>query len=401
VAEISVSVVRSAADAQQTLTQHTVAEATKAWELFVDEPDVIAARVDGELRDLAVELRDGQRVEPVAIGSPEGRDILRHSAAHVLAQAVQDLFPDARLGIGPPIVDGFYYDFDVAEPFKPEDVERIETRMRKIIKEGQRFSRREVSDEDARTELADEPYKLELIDLKGGADEAADGASVEVGAGRLSIYDNLKRDGSLAWKDLCRGPHLPTTKRIPAFTLTRTAAAYWRGSEDNKQLQRIYGTAWESKEELDAHLHRLAEAERRDHRRLGREPGPVQLPRRDRLRVGRLPPQGRRREARDGGLRTAAPRRGGLLLRRLPAHQQAGTVRDLGHLPYFADTMFPPMEVEGAHYYLKAMNCPMHSLIFRSRGRSYRELPLRLFEFGTVYRYEKSGVVHGLTRVRG
>jgi threonyl-tRNA synthetase len=400
VPELSVSVVRSAAGAQQTITQRTVAEGTKAWELFADEPDVVAARIDGELRDLAVELGNGQAVEPVAIGSADGRDILRHSAAHVLAQAVQDLFPDARLGIGPPIVDGFYYDFDVEEPFKPEDVERIETRMRKIIKEGQRFSRREVSDDDARAELADEPYKLELIDLKGGP-EAAEGASVEVGAGRLSIYDNLKRDGSLAWKDLCRGPHLPTTKRIPAFTLTRTAAAYWRGNEKNKQLQRIYGTAWESKEELDAHLHRLAEAERRDHRKLGRELDLFSFP--DEIGSGLVVfhPKGgvvkremedyvRRRHVEEGFAYVGSPH-----------ISKQGLFETSGHLPYFADTMFPPMEVEGAHYYLKAMNCPMHNLIFRSRGRSYRELPLRLFEFGTVYRYEKSGVVHGLTRVRG
>jgi threonyl-tRNA synthetase len=266
VSDIHVSVVRSAAAAPQTVTA-----GAKAWQLFADEPEVIAARIGSELRDLAHELADGDTVEPVAIDSADGRDILRHSTAHVLAQAVQELFPDAKLGIGPPVVDGFYYDFDVEEPFKPDDVERIETRMRKIVKEGQRFARREVSDDAAAEELAGEPYKLELIGLKSTASDAAEGASVEVGAGGLTIYDNLKRDGSVVWKDLCRGPHLPTTKRIPAFKLMRTAAAYWRGNEKNKQLQRIYGTAWESKEALDAHLHRIEEAERRDHRKLGRE----------------------------------------------------------------------------------------------------------------------------------
>src|SRR5688572_21575935 len=234
----------------------------KAWEQFADNPAVIAARINGELRDLSSELADGDAVEPVTIESSDGLDILRHSTAHVMAQAVQDLYPDAKLGIGPPIRDGFYYDFDVAEPFTPEDLEKIETRMRKIIKEGQRFDRREVADDDARTELANEPYKLELIGLKSNAGDAAEGASVEVGEGGLSIYDNVPRDGGLAWKDLCRGPHLPTTKRIPAFKLMRSAAAYWRGDEKNKQLQRIYGTAWPSKEALADHLHRIEEAEK-------------------------------------------------------------------------------------------------------------------------------------------
>src|SRR4029078_10712847 len=267
-----------------------VSTGTKAWELFADDPEVIAARVNGTLRDLAHVLVEGDTVEPVTIDSADGHDILRHSTAHVLAQAVQELFPEAKLGIGPPIHDGFYYDFDVPTPFVPEDLEKLETRMRKIIKEGQRFSRRPVSDDDARAELADEPYKLELIGLKSGlqpstgsggtkldqregdtAQVIAEGAGAEVGAGGLTIYDNLRRDGSLAWKDLCRVPHLPTTKRIPAFKLMRSAAAYWRGDEKNVQLQRIYGTAWESKEALEAHLHRIEEAERRDHRRLGRD----------------------------------------------------------------------------------------------------------------------------------
>ena len=380
-----------------------VTTGTKAWELFADDPAVIAARVNGGLKDLAYELADGDAVEGVAIDSPDGRDILRHSTAHVLAQAVQELFPEAKLGIGPPIDSGFYYDFDVAEPFKPEDLGALETRMRKIIKEGQRFSRRAVSDHDALHELADEPYKVELIGLKGAgkSDDAAEGASVEVGAGELTIYDNLRRDGSLAWKDLCRGPHLPTTKRIPAFKLMRSAAAYWRGDEKNKQLQRIYGTAWESKEALEAHLHRIEEAERRDHRKLGRELDLFSFPDEIGSGLAVFHPKGgvikrvmedyvRQRHIEEGFLYVGTPH-----------ITKEGLFHTSGHLPYYADTMFPPMEMEGANYYLKAMNCPMHNLIYRSRGRSYRELPLRLFEFGSVYRYEKSGVVHGLTRVRG
>jgi threonyl-tRNA synthetase len=408
VSQINVSVVRSAAAAQQTVTA-----GTKAWELFADEPDVVAARVDGELRDLAFELADGATVEPVAIGSSDGRDILRHSTAHVLAQAVQELFPAAKLGIGPPIVDGFYYDFDVDEPFRPEDVERIETRMRKIVKEGQRFSRRDVSDADARDELADEPYKLELIGLKSTAEDAAEGASVEVGAGGLSIYDNLKRDGSPVWKDLCRGPHLPTTKRIPAFKLMRTAAAYWRGDEKNKQLQRIYGTAWESKEALEAHLHRIEEAERRDHRKLGRELDLFSFPDEIGSGLAVFHPKGGvlRRTMEDYSRRRHEE--AGYEFVYTPHITKGGLFETSGHLQWYAEGMYPPMHVDeergadgavtkpGQDYYLKPMNCPMHNLVFRSRGRSYRELPLRLFEFGGVYRYEKSGVVHGLTRVRG
>jgi threonyl-tRNA synthetase len=381
--------------------ERTVTEGTRAWELFKDEPDVVAARVGGELRDLAHELADGDEVEGVAIDSPDGRNILRHSTAHVLAQAVQDLFPDARLGIGPPVENGFYYDFDVETPFVPEDLEKLETRMRKIIKDNQRFSRRVTTDDDARVELADEPYKLELIGLKGSAADAAEGAGAEVGAGELTIYDNLDRNGEVAWKDLCRGPHLPTTKRIPAFKLMRTAAAYWRGDEKNKQLQRIYGTAWETKEALAEHLHRIEEAERRDHRKLGRELDLFSFP--DEIGSGLVVfhPKGgvikremedyvRRRHIEEGFQYVGSPH-----------ITKEGLFHTSGHLPYYADTMFPPMEMEGSNYYLKAMNCPMHNLIFRSRGRSYRELPLRLFEFGSVYRYEKSGVVHGLTRVRG
>ncbi|MFT4083281.1 MAG: threonine--tRNA ligase [Nocardioides sp.] len=397
-------------------TERTVTTGTRAWELFTDQPDVIAARVSTDstngsspqgvgssLKDLSYQLAEGDLVEGVAIDSKDGRDILRHSTAHVLAQAVQDLFPEAKLGIGPPITDGFYYDFDVETPFVPEDLARIETRMRKIIKENQRFSRRVVSDHDAIAELAAEPYKIELIGLKGSghAEGAAEGADVEVGAGELTIYDNLDRRGEIAWKDLCRGPHLPTTKRIPAFKLTRSAAAYWRGDEKNKQLQRIYGTAWESKEALAEHLHRLEEAERRDHRKLGRELDLFSFP--DELGSG-LPvfhPKGGviKREMEDYVRRRHIEE--GFSYVGTPHISKDGLFHTSGHLPYYADTMFPPMELEGSRYRLKAMSCPMHNLIYQAKGRSYRELPLRLFEFGTVYRYEKSGVVHGLTRVRG
>ncbi|MGZ4476562.1 MAG: aminoacyl--tRNA ligase-related protein, partial [Nocardioides sp.] len=383
--------------------ERTVTTGTKAWELFTEDPTVIAARVGAALKDLAYELADGDEVEGVAIDSADGRDILRHSTAHVMAQAVQELFPEAKLGIGPPVENGFYYDFDVETPFVPEDLEKIESRMRKIVKEGQKFSRRPVTDGEAIEELADEPYKLELIGLKGSghAEGAAEGANVEVGAGELTIYDNLKRDGSLAWKDLCRGPHLPTTKRIPAFKLMRSAAAYWRGDEKNKQLQRIYGTAWESKEALEEHLHRIEEAERRDHRKIGRDLDLFSFP--DEIGSG-LPvfhPKGGvvKRQMEDYVRQRHIDE--GFSYVGTPHISKDGLFHTSGHLPHYADTMFPPMEFEGANYQLKAMNCPMHNLIFRSRGRSYRELPLRLFEFGSVYRYEKPGVIHGLTRVRG
>ncbi|HET7356899.1 MAG TPA: threonine--tRNA ligase [Nocardioidaceae bacterium] len=398
--EITVTVLNQGDGAQQQ-TGRAVTTETRAWELFADEPSVVAARVNGELKDLSYELADGDRVAGVPVDSDDGRAILRHSTAHVMAQAVQELFPEAKLGIGPPIENGFYYDFDVAEPFVPEDLEKIETRMRKIVKEGQKFSRRPVSDDEARDELADEPYKLELIGLKGSSAEAAEGASVEVGAGGLTIYDNLRRDGSLAWKDLCRGPHLPTTKRIPAFKLMRSAAAYWRGDEKNKQLQRIYGTAWESKDALAEHLHRLEEAERRDHRKLGRELDLFSFP--DEIGSG-LPvfhPKGGviKREMEDYVRRRHIEE--GFSYVGTPHIAKEGLFHTSGHLPYYAEGMFPPLDVDGMDYRLKAMNCPMHNLIYRSRQRSYRELPLRLFEFGHVYRHEKSGVVHGLTRVRG
>jgi threonyl-tRNA synthetase len=392
------------ADARE---ERTVTTGTKAWELFADDPSVIAARVNGQLKDLSYELAEGDEVEGVAIDSKDGRDILRHSTAHVMAQAVQQIWPEAKLGIGPPIEDGFYYDFDVDTPFVPEDLAKIETAMRKIVKEGQRFSRRVTSDAEAIDELQDEPYKIELIGLKGagkaddGAADIAEGAAVEVGAGELTIYDNVRRNGDVAWSDLCRGPHLPTTKRIPAFKLMRSAAAYWRGDEKNKQLQRIYGTAWESKEALEAYLFRLEEAERRDHRKLGRELDLFSFP--DELGSG-LPvfhPRGGvvKREMEDYVRRRHIEE--GFSYVGTPHISKDGLFHTSGHLPYYADTMFPPMEFEGANYQLKAMNCPMHNLIYASRGRSYRELPLRLFEFGHVYRYEKSGVIHGLTRVRG
>jgi threonyl-tRNA synthetase len=391
--------------------EHTVAAGTTAGEAL-DIPNapsaaaaapgsrVIAARVNGELRDLASPLAAGDSVEPVELASEDGRAIMRHSAAHVLAQAVQDLFPAAKLGIGPPVENGFYYDFDVPEPFGPEDLKAIEAKMRQIVKQGQRFHRRPVSDDEARAELAGEPYKLELIGLKGGGADAEE--AVEVGSSQLTIYDNLDpASGETRWKDLCRGPHLPTTRQIPAFKLMRSGGAYWRGSEKNPQLQRIYGTAWESREAQDSYLAMLAEAEKRDHRKLGAELDLFSFP----TEIG-------------SGLPVFHPR--GAIIRRVMEdysrrrHEESGyqyvntphlTKAELfetsGHLGFYADGMFPPMELDGAAYYMKPMNCPMHVLIYQSRGRSYRELPLRLFEFGTVYRYEKSGVVHGLTRARG
>ncbi|WP_106818820.1 threonine--tRNA ligase [Janibacter massiliensis] len=391
---------------QLTLTvagdERSVEPGTTAADLFGDDRTVLVARVNGELRDLTHVLADGDVVEPVTAQEQDGLDVLRHSTAHVLAQAVQQLDPDAKLGIGPPVRDGFYYDFDVAEPFTPDDLKALEKAMQKIINEGQTFVRREVTDEAALEELAAEPYKCELIGLKGGsAEDAAEGASVEVGGAQLTIYDNVRKDGTVAWGDLCRGPHIPSTKLIGnAFKVMRSAAAYWRGSEKNPQLQRIYGTTWPTKDELKAYLDRLAEAERRDHRKLGPELDLFSFP----STIG-------------PGLPVFHPR-GGVIKREMEDYvrrrhieegfQYVGTPHvakeDLfytsGHLPYYADGMFPPLDVDGQAYRLKAMNCPMHNEIFRSRGRSYRELPLRFFEFGTVYRDEKSGVLSGLTRVR-
>ncbi|RBM23974.1 threonine--tRNA ligase [Streptomyces sp. PT12] len=382
--------------------ERVVATGTTAAAIFEGDRSVVAARVWGELRDLDRPLADGDEIEPVLIGSPDGLDILRHSTAHVMAQAVQELFPEAKLGIGPPVKDGFYYDFDVERPFQPEDLGRIEKRMQQIQKQGQRFSRRVVGDAEARDELAGEPYKLELIGLKGSAADQAEGAGAEVGAGELTIYDNVDpASGDVRWKDLCRGPHLPSTRLIPAFKLMRTAAAYWRGSEKNPQLQRIYGTAWPSRDELKAHLAFLAEAEKRDHRRLGAELDLFSIPEELGSGLAVFHPKGGviRRVMEDYSRRRHEE--AGYEFVNTPHITKANLFETSGHLPHYAESMFPPMEFDGQDYYLKAMNCPMHNLIFRARGRSYRELPLRLFEFGTVYRYEKSGVVHGLTRARG
>jgi threonyl-tRNA synthetase len=388
---------------------------TTAADLFADEPEVIAAKVGAELTDLARELADADQIEPVRIDSPDGRSILRHSAAHVLAQAVQGLFPAAQLGIGPPIENGFYYDFDVPEPFHPDDLKRIEKRMQQIVKERQSFVRRPVTDDQARQELSAEPYKLELIALKGAAAaERADGADAEVGGNELTIYDNVRRSGEVAWLDLCRGPHLPTTGHIRAFKLTRVAAAYWRGSEENPQLQRIYGTSWESKDALAAHLERLAEAEKRDHRRLGAELDLFSFPEEIGSGLAVFHPKGGVIRRVMEGYSRERHLEAGYEFVNSPHITKAALFETSGHLEWYADGMFPPMHVDadvdpetghvrrqGQDYYLKPMNCPFHNLIFQARGRSYRELPLRLFEFGTVYRYEKSGVVHGLTRVRG
>ena len=395
----------------------TVADDQKAHHLFGDATKVgseavVVCRINGELKDLWTDLHEGDVIEGIRIDSAEGLSVLRHSTAHVLAQAVQQLFPQTRLGIGPPITDGFYYDFDPKEPFTPENLEALENAMRKIIKEGQRFKRRVTDEGAALTELKDEPYKCELISIKGRSDET-EGASVEVGAGELTMYDNLGRDGEPVWSDLCRGPHLPSTKYIPAFKLMRSAAAYWRGSEKNPMLQRIYGTAWASSEALDAHLTMLEEAEKRDHRRLGQELDLFSFP-----------------EEIGSGLALFHPK-GGIIRRAMEdysrlRHEEEGyefvysphltkstLFEKSGHLQWYAEGMYPPMILDeerssdghvkrqGAQYYMKPMNCPFHNLIFQSRGRSYRELPLRLFEFGTVYRYEKSGVIHGLTRARG
>ena len=389
-----------------------VASGSTGFEVFQDKK-VVAQRVNGELKDLAHVLSAGDKVEAILIDSADGLSILRHSTAHVLAQAVQKINPDARLGIGPPITDGFYYDFDVAEPFTPESLKALEKEMDRIIRSGQRFVRRVVSDTEAQKELANEPHKLELISLKS-SENLAEGAA-EVGSGELTIYDNVDpQSGEVVWKDLCRGPHLPNTRMIGnGYALTRLAAAYWRGNEANKQLQRVYGTAWPSKDELKAHLERLEEAAKRDHRRLGAELDLFSFP-----------------EEIGSGLAVFHPK-GGIIRKAMEdysraQHEKAGyefvysphiTKSNLfetsGHLAWYSEGMFPPMKLDeevdadgavrkaGQDYYLKPMNCPFHILIYKSQARSYRDLPLRMFEFGSVYRYEKSGVVHGLTRVRG
>ncbi|HJX43044.1 MAG TPA: threonine--tRNA ligase [Geodermatophilus sp.] len=398
----------------------TAEQALKDAGVALKGPDgavVVRDLATGELRDLAWAPGADAEVEPVVAASPEGRAVIRHSTAHVLAQAVQDLFPGTRLGIGPPVENGFYYDFDPEKPFTPEDLQALEKRMQQIVRAGQRFSRREISDDEARAELAHEPYKLELIGLKGGADDgagAADGADVEVGGAQLTMYDNLDaRTGERVWTDLCRGPHLSRTSGIPAFSLTRSAAAYWRGSEENPQLQRVYGTAWESREAHKGYLEQLAEAERRDHRRLGAELDLFSFPDEIGSGLAVFHPKGGvvRRE-----LETYSRQRheeGGYSFVNTPHITKARLFEVSGHLDWYAEGMYPPMQLDeerdadgvvrrqGQDYYLKPMNCPMHNLVYRSRGRSYRELPLRLFEFGTVYRYEKSGVIHGMTRARG
>ncbi len=382
--------------------------------LFPDR-SVIALRVNGELRDLAHVVTDADEVAPVTVSSPDGLSILRHSTAHVLAQAVQRIRPQANLGIGPPITDGFYYDFGTAEPFTPEDLKAIKKEMERIVREGQRFVRRVVTEDEARAEMADEPFKLELIGLAGGPGAGAtEGASVEVGAGELTIYDNVTRDGETAWRDLCRGPHVPSTRLVGnGWDLTRVAGAYWRGSEKNPQLQRIYGTAWPSKDELRAYQHRLEEAAKRDHRKLGKELDLFSFP--DEIGPGLsvFHPKG-------GIIRYEIERymrerllASGYEVVNTPHITKGDLFMTSGHLQWYAEGMYPPMVLdeqvdadghvsrEGQEYYLKPMNCPFHNLIFRSRGRSYRELPLRLSEFGSVYRYEKSGTLSGLTRVRG
>ena len=393
-----------------------VTHGTTGLDLFREKPTTAVMRVDGLLWDLAREIPAGASVESVDITEPEGLEVLRHSTAHVMAQAVQQLRPGAKLGIGPYITDGFYFDFDVDDPFTPEDLKQISSLMQKIVKSGQTFRRRVVDEETARAEMAEEPYKLELLGKKDAADTAGEGASVEVGAGEITIYDNVDRKtGDAVWCDLCRGPHLPSTKLIGnGFGLTRSAAAYWLGNEKNKQLQRVYGTAWASKDDLKAYQERLAEAERRDHRKLGVELDLFSFP--DELGSG-LPvfhPKGGiiRKEMEDYSRERHA--RAGYEFVYTPHITKGHLYEVSGHLDWYRDGMFPPMHVDeerdpetgeltkpGQDYYLKPMNCPMHNLIYRSRGRSYRELPLRLFEFGAVYRYEKSGVIHGLTRVRG
>ena len=387
---------------------------TTGLDLFGKRRDIVAMTLNGKEVDLAAELPNGGVVSAITIGSPEGLAILRHSSAHVLAQAVQDVNPHADLGIGPPITDGFYYDFGVDEPFTPEDLRALEKSMARIVKENQTFRRRVVAEDEAREELADEPYKIELIADKSSA-TSEDGSSVEVGGDELTIYDNVRRNGDVAWKDLCRGPHVPSTKYLGnGFALTRSSAAYWRGSEKNAQLQRIYGTAWPTKDELRAYQERIAEAERRDHRRLGSELDLFSFP--DEIGSG-LPIFHTKGAAVRMEMEEHSRRQhlaGGYDFVSTPHITKGELFERSGHLAWYKDGMFPPLHVDevvdeetgevtkpGQDYYLKPMNCPMHSLVFGSRGRSYRDLPMRLFEFGTVYRYEKSGVVHGLTRARG
>jgi len=384
---------------------------TDGFKLFTDRATV-AQRVNGDLKDLAYKVQSGDNIEGVLIGSPDGLNILRHSTAHVLAQAVQNINPEAKLGIGPPVTDGFYYDFDVETPFNPEDLRALEKEMNRIVQAGQRFMRRVTNDVDARAELADEPYKLELIGLKGS--DLGEG-SAEVGAGELTIYDNVDgKSGETVWFDLCRGPHLPNTRMIGnGYALTRVASAYWRGNENNKQLQRVYGTAWPSKDELRAHQERLEEAAKRDHRRLGAELDLFSFPEEIGCGLAVFHPKGgtMRRVMEDYSRKRHEE--SGYEFVYSPHITKSNLFETSGHLAWYADGMFPPMRMDeevdengvvrkqGQDYYLKPMNCPFHILVFKSQARSYRDLPLRMFEFGSVYRYEKSGVLHGLTRVRG
>jgi len=378
-------------------------------QIFAERASVVVARINGEIRDLWSQVFEGDQIESIEINSPEGLAVLRHSTAHVLAQAVQEVFPETKLGIGPPIKDGFYYDFDPIRPFTPEDLEKLESAMRKIVKAGQRFRRRVVTEAQALEELRSEPYKCELVGIKGADDESA----VEVGGVELTIYDNLGRDGAPVWKDLCRGPHLPSTKHIPAFKLMRSAGAYWRGSEKNPMLQRIYGTAWPSQAELDTYLEFLLEAEKRDHRRLGSELDLFSFPEEIGSGLAVFHPKGGiiRRAMEDYSRRRHEEE--GYQFVYSPHLTKATLFETSGHLDWYSEGMYPPMVMDeelhedgtikrqGQKYYMKPMNCPFHNLIYKSNSRSYRDLPLRLFEFGTVYRYEKSGVIHGLTRARG
>ena len=383
---------------------------TTAFDRVGGDKSVVVARINGELRDLSTEVTYADVVEPVSVHSPEGLAVLRHSTAHVLAQAVQDTFPEAKLGIGPPIKDGFYYDFDVDRPFTPEDLEVLEKRMVVIVKSGQRFSRRVVEEGPAAIELRDEPFKLRLIGSEGGADV------MEVGGAELTIYDNIDaKSGERCWGDLCRGPHVPDTRYIVpnAFKLMRTAAAYWLGDQKNESLQRVYGTCWPSKDDLKAHLTFLEEAERRDHRRLGAELDLFSFPEQIGSGLAVFHPKGGvvRRVMEDYSRKRHEE--GGYEFVNTPHITKGALFEQSGHLQWYAEGMYPPMQLDaevdaeghvrkqGVDYYLKPMNCPMHNLIYSARGRSYRELPMRLFEFGTVYRYEKSGVVQGLTRARG
>ena len=384
---------------------------TTGANIYADRKEVVAVKVDGQPWDLERELPAGATVEPIAIDSEDGLNILRHSATHVMAQAVQELFPQVNLGIGPFITDGFYYDFGNIDSVTPELMREIEKRMKRIVKEGQRFVRRDISEADAAKELADQPYKLELIQTKG---KGAEAASVEVGAGGLTMYDNVRRNGEVAWSDLCRGPHLPNTKLIGlGFALTKSSSAYWKGDQSGDSLQRIYGTAWPSKEALKEYQTRLAEAARRDHRKLGQELDLYSFPEEIGPGLVIFHPKGGILRHEIESYVIERHKQAGFDFVHTPEISKGGLFHTSGHLPYYADTMFPPMLADeerdaegnivkaGQEYYLKAMNCPMHNLIFRSRGRSYRELPLRLFEMGHDYRYEKSGVVHGLTRMRG